>query len=227
MSVTAAVIGAGRMGSVVVKQFPESTQKIVIDRHPERAEALAAQVQGKSASSLEAAREADLIAVVLPAAAVNETVDKLTGIAKPGAIILNMATSGVVDSAVRVKNKDVRVVDAKIIGHAKSMEQGEPGLVVVKTEDEKIFELIKSQLPGYLDVVPGDADLVPKINTIGSGEGIKAAVAARKQLQALNIPEEWIHVCIRTACAGTMKSYTENDLGHFARELADKYEKEL
>lgn len=227
MSVIAAVIGAGRMGSVVAKQLPESTAKIVINRSLERAQALAAQVQGQGSSSLEAVREADLIAVVLPAPEVNKTVEQLAPLAKPGAVIINMATTGTVEESVRAKNSHVWIIDAKIIGHAKSMEKGEPGLVVVKTDDAATFARIKSQLPGFLDVVQGDADLVPKINTIGSGEGIKAAVAARKQMQALSIPEEWINVCIRTACAGTMKSYTENDLGHFARELADKYEKEL
>jgi len=49
----------------------------------------------------------------------------------------------------------------------------------------------------------------------------------RKKLVALNIPDEWIDVAIRTVCAGTMKSYTENDLGHFALELVKKLEREL
>lgn len=48
----------------------------------------------------------------------------------------------------------------------------------------------------------------------------------RKKLAALNVPDEWIDVAIRTVCAGTMKSYTENDLGHFALELVRKLERE-
>jgi hypothetical protein len=86
---------------------------------------------------------------------------------------------------------------------------------------------IRSQLPGFTDVVVGDADLVPKMNIIGSTEGIRAAVSVRKQLRQLGeLPEEWVNVVIRTVCAGTMKSYTENDLGHFALELAKKLEAE-
>ena len=66
-----------------------------------------------------------------------------------------------------------------------------------------------------------------KINKIGSTEGIKAAVKVRKKLSELDVPEEWMHVAIRTVCAGTMKSFTENDLGHFALELVKRIEEEM
>ena len=53
----------------------------------------------------------------------------------------------------------------------------------------------------------------------------------RKKLSTLDVPDdwpnEWIDVAIRTVCAGTMKSFTENDLGHFARELVNQLEKEM
>jgi len=226
MSVTVAVIGAGRMGSVVIKQLPFETKKIVIDSDIAKAEHAAASVGGKAYSNLEGVADADLIAVVLPAAAVNETVEKLMEIVKNGAVIINMATTVNIDAGILNRNKNVHVVDAKIIGHAASITRGEAGIIVAKTDDEKIYQLIKSQLPGFDDVVLGDADLVEKINTIGSTEGIKAAVTVRKQLRKMNIPDEWINVVIRSVCAGTMQSFTENDLGHFAMELVKKLEKE-
>ena len=67
-------------------------------------------------------------------------------------------------------------------------------------------------------------DLVQAVNTIGSTEGIKAAVAVRKQLKAMGIPDAWTDVVIRSVCAGTMKAFTENDLGGFALELVKKLE---
>jgi hypothetical protein len=67
---------------------------------------------------------------------------------------------------------------------------------------------------------------VETINSLASSEGIKAAVAIRKKLQTLNVDNDWINVAIRTVCAGTMKAFTEDDLGHFARELVRKLEQE-
>lgn len=226
MKLKVAIIGAGRMGSIVGQQLPADVEKIIIDTEEEKAKALAEEIGGNYATSLEAAKDADVIDVVLPTPAVNPVISQLADIAKDGAIVMNMATSAVVDEAIKAKNPRIHIVDAKIIGHAKSMSQGAPCYVVVKTDDENIFKIIESILPEYKKVVMGDADIVSKINSIGSGEGIRAAVRVRKLLKEYNIPKEWEDIVIYTVCAGTMRSYVENDLGHFARELADKLEAE-
>ena len=227
MSFCVAVVGAGRMGSVVAGQLPDSTKKIIIDIDPDKASRLAETVGGISSGSLETANQADLVAVVLPTPAVNETVDKLLDVVQKGTIILNMATTAHIDPAIMNNKKEIWVVDAKIIGHAMSISRGEPGIVVVDCDDSSRFHLIREQLPGFHKVVQGNADLVERINKIGSTEGIKAAVKVRKKLSALKVPEDWMHVAIRTVCAGTMKSFTENDLGHFALELVKKIEEEM
>jgi len=227
MSICVAVVGAGRMGTVVAKQLPKRTQKIIIDIDLEKADRLAEIVAGISSDSLESAGSSDLVAVVLPTPVVSETVGKLLNIVKEGSIILNMATTARIDDAVLKKNKDISIIDAKIIGHAMSISRGEPGIVVIDCNDKCRFDFIKDQLSGFHKVVQGETSRVEKINRVGSTEGIKAAVTVRKKLMALNIPDEWIDVAIRTVCAGTMKSYTENDLGHFAMELVKKLEREL
>ena len=227
MTICAAVVGAGRMGSVVAERLPKSTKKIIIDIDLEKARRLAGKVDGIPSDSLESAGEADLVAVVLPAPVLNETVNRLLNGVKKGAIILNMATTAHIDPALFKKNKDISIIDAKVLGHARSISRGEPGIIVVKCDDEGLFDFIKEQLSGFYKVVKGEADLVEKINKVGSTEGIKAAVKVRKKLSKLNIPEEWIDVAIRTVCAGTMKSFADNDLGHFALELVKKVEKEM
>lgn len=227
MSICMAVVGAGRMGSVVAGQLPKRTNKVIIDIDPEKASRLAETVGGTSSDSLESANKADLVAVVLPTPVVNETVETLLNVVRAGTIILNMATTAHIDPAFFKNKKEIWIVDAKIIGHAMSISRGEPGIVVVDCDDTGRLDLIREQLPGFHKVVGGDAGLVEKINKIGSTEGIKAAVKVRKKLSELNVPEEWMHVAIRTVCAGTMKSFTENDLGHFALELVKKIEKEM
>ncbi len=227
MSICMAIVGAGRMGSVVAGQLPKSTNKIIIDIDSEKASRLAETVGGMPSDSLESANKADLVAVVLPTPVVNETVEKLLNVVQKGTIILNMATTAHIDSAFLKNKKEIWIVDAKIIGHAMSISRGEPGIVVVDCDDASRFDFIREQLPGFHKVVRGDAGLVERINKIGSTEGIKAAVKVRKKLSELDVPEEWMQVAIRTVCAGTMKSFTENDLGHFALELVKRIEKEM
>jgi hypothetical protein len=138
-----------------------------------------------------------------------------------------MATSARIDTGLIKNNRGISIVDAKIIGHAMSISRGEPGVIVVNCSDQGKFDRIRKQLPGFQKVVQGEADLVEKINRIGSTEGIKAAMNVRSKLLKLGVPEEWIDVAIRTVCAGTIKSFTENDLGHFALQLAKKIERQM
>lgn len=214
-----AVIGAGRMGSVIAGQLPPDTRKIIIDSDLKKARRLANAVDGIGSDTLNSAAEADLIAVVLPAPAVNETTLQLIDQAEPGTIILNMATAAAIDPFLQHKRPDILLIDAKIIGHAQSISAGEPGIIVVGTEEDATLEKIRSRLPGFQAVVSGDPNLVAHINRTASTEGIRAAVRVRHQLSEYSIPDEWIDVAIRTVCAGTLKAFVEDNLGDFAREL--------
>jgi 3-hydroxyisobutyrate dehydrogenase-like beta-hydroxyacid dehydrogenase len=222
-----AVVGAGRMGSIVAEQLPGNTEKIIIDIDLEKARRLAEKVDGIPSDSLESTNKAEMVAVVLPTPVVNETVEKLLNVVQKETMILNMATTAHIDPSLFENNKGISIIDAKIIGQAMSISRGEPGIIVVKCDDNDKFDRIRKQLPGFHKVIQGEADRVEKINRIGSTEGIKAAMKVRSKLLKLDVPEEWIDVAIRTVCAGTMKSFTENDLGYFALQLVKKIESEM
>lgn len=226
MNLTIALIGAGRMGTFFGNQMPTDARKIVIDTDEDKARRLAGEIGAAFDTSLSAAGEADVIAIVLPGPAVNPVAAQLGPIAKNGAIIMNMATEGVIGEETKRAYPAVHFVDSKIIGHARSMVLGAPGYVVVNTEDDDVLQKVAYCLPGYAKVVKGDSSIVPRINKIGSGEGIRAAVSVRKLLKQYNIPKEWEDIVIYTVCAGTMRSYVEGDLGEFARKLADQLEAE-
>lgn len=222
-----AVVGAGRMGSVIAGRLPHDTRKIIIDIDLQRARKIAENCGGKASDTLESAAAADVVMVVLPTPEMAGAVAQLVDFVRPGALILNMATSAQFDPAITAKRPDVSVVDAKIIGHASSIVAGERAIVVVKSDDPVILHRIQSRLPGFPRVVSGDAGMVETINRTGSVEGIRAALRVRQRLSRQNIPGEWIDVAIRTVCAGTMKAFVEDDLGGFARRLAKTIEREI
>ena len=66
MTLKVAIIGAGRMGSIVGKQLPAEVEKLIIDTDEAKAKALAEAIGGSYALELSAAAEADVIDVVLP-----------------------------------------------------------------------------------------------------------------------------------------------------------------
>lgn len=221
MKITIAIIGSGRMAHVFASQLPKETTKIIINKNITSAKVLADEVNGTAYDSYEYVKEADLIALIIPASAINEVLEEIVKYKKEGSIVINMATSAHINPDIIRENENI--IDTKIIGHAKSMaEWGEPGLIVVNTDNKEVFDIIKSQVPGYRNIVIGDSDLVEKINNIALEEGIKAAMAASEKLEKLSVPDEWIITAIRTATSGGMKSYLEGDLGHFGKELVEK-----
>lgn len=221
---TVAVIGAGRMGTYFCGQIPKEFEKIIIDRDEAKARELAQSVGGRYGSSYSLAAEADVVAMILPKPVIASAARELAPFVKEGAVVLNMATGAQVEPATVEAFPGVRFVDAQIIGHARSLMEGAPAFVVLGTEDAAVCEAARACMPGYTRVLMGDASLVGKINKIGSGEGIAAAVKVKKQLQEMQIPEDWIDIVIYTVCAGTMRSYVQKDLGEFAQELADRLE---
>lgn len=224
MKKNVAVIGAGKMGSVVIRQLPEESQVVIIDLDLEKVKKLADKAEATYDNSLQAAKDADVIFVILPANSVEETVEKLQDIVKTGAIIVNMATSICIDKLAKKHRGDIGLIDAKIIGQASAISNDEKGLVIVKAADSAMFDLVKELLSGLFTVEQGDADLVEKINTIAVYEGIKAAAAINRQLTEMNIPKNWSDLVTAKVCIPTMKSYLEGTLGPFAKAIAKELE---
>lgn len=222
---TIAVLGAGRMGSIAAEQLPSEAGKIIVDPNLETASRIASKIGGKAYAEYSCLKDADIVLMVLPAPVIPEAAKLAAQHVRPGTILVNMATKGVVPEDLKALFPDVLFVDAKIIGHAISMRDGAPCFVVVNAEGE-VFERVKYALPGYAAVVQGDSTLVPQINSIASSEGIRAAVRVKKQVKGFNIPEEWIRPLVYTVCAGTMRAYIDNNLGEFAQKLAEQFEKE-
>ena len=227
MKTKVAVIGAGRMGSIAAGQLPGDVESVIIDRNAAQAEKTAAETKaGGWSTEYSAASDADMILLVLPTPAVAPAAEEAASVAKPGAVIVNMATKGDMPADLKARYPMLTFADAKIIGHARSMRLGAPCWVVCNAERKEDFDRIAHVLGGYANVVRGDSSLVPLINSIGSSEGVRAAVRCRKLLKQYSIPKEWEDIVIYTVCAGTMRSYVENDLGEFARKLADRMEEE-
>jgi prephenate dehydrogenase len=114
-----AVIGAGRMGSLIASKLPTEIKKIVIDKDRDKAREVAEQVEAEYSDKIEMAAAADMIMMVLPTPAIKEMVGKLMDVVKDGTTILNMATTAQIEPAMVLNNRDIAIIDTKIIGHAK------------------------------------------------------------------------------------------------------------
>ena len=224
MDLHVAVIGAGRMGSFVGVQLPAGVRKTIVDSNEEAAKALAVEIGCSYGTTMNDARDADVIILTLPASVIEDVVKEVAGMVKEGSLILDMATGNQISDEVKADNPNLTFLDAKIVGSALVMKLGFPGWVVVDSEDAEMLDRIRFLLPGYSRVVSGKAKLVQELNTIGAEEGIRAAVSVRKKLRSYQISREMEDLVIRTVCVGTMLGYVDDDLGHFGKSLAERLE---
>ena len=219
-----AVIGAGKMGGFMARQLPPPLEILIIDPDRQAAENLAASLGRASAATSAAGAEAVILAV--PAGALLQAARETVGVAAPGALIINVATSQTLPPDLRDKRPDLTFVEIKIIGNARAMDQGAGSLMVADTHDKNLLARLAAIFPGFGGLVGGDPNLAAAVNEVCTNEAIRTGVKLRRKLAAMNVPAEWMEAALESVAAGTLAAFAKNELGPFARALAERLEKE-
>lgn len=222
-----AIIGCGLMGSGVASLAAPQTELLLIDRDPQKAQALAETCQGLCACDLRAAADADLIAVVLPAPAIEDAFCQLADIVRSGAILLDMATKGVIPPSVREKRPDVSFIEAKIVGSGIGVSLGLKALLVVDARDEALLHTLRAALPGFGWILPGDTAMAPQVNVRGAYWGIRAAMEVEQELRAMGLPEAWVKAASGCLVPGSTIGLSQDRMGKFNREIAERVLREI
>ncbi|WP_162008004.1 NAD(P)-binding domain-containing protein [Heliorestis convoluta] len=217
-----ALLGAGRLGALIVKRLPKEVELLVIDKEEEVARNVASMTAASYSTSIEDVQEATVAILTLPAPIVIPVLQELQskGIGN-NTLFINMATT-ITAEKIKSAGIDLPVVGVKVIGHFREMELGEEGLLVIDATEKERYQRIAELLKDLAPSVPGPADQVAFVNSVAAEEGIRAALRVEKRLRQAGVPEEWIAVALRVPTAGTMKAYSINDLGPFARELVQR-----
>lgn len=224
MNVT--VIGTGRMGSVIAKRLPQEHNRLLINSGKTEGKELADRIGAAYTTDLRKLKESDVIILCVPATTTSIIAKQAASFAKEGAIFINCATKAFFEEQLKQNYLNLYFVEAKMIGHAGSLEQGKSAFVVVDTDKREMFHMIAELFYRMGTVQMGDAKSVPALSTMAAEAGLRTAVALRKQLTMYGLPEEMENILIESVCAGTMSAYVRNDLGHFGQELAEKLESE-
>ncbi|KAB2951185.1 hypothetical protein F9B85_13345 [Heliorestis acidaminivorans] len=217
-----ALVGAGRLGALVAKRLPRETDLIIIDTEEVVARDVAAFTKADYSTALKDIEGATIAILTVPAPTVIPLLQTLQSqeIGRD-TLFLNMATT-ITAEKIQKAAIDLSVLSVKVIGHFREMELGERGLFVLDETDAETFQRVSSLLEEVAPSVQGFSDQVALINSISAEEGIRTALRVEKRLRQAGVPEEWIGVALRVPTAGTMKAYSLNDLGPFARDLVKK-----
>ncbi|MDK2835380.1 MAG: hypothetical protein PWP21_157 [Thermosediminibacterales bacterium] len=220
-----AIVGAGRMGRILIDKLTSWFDLLVIDKDYKKLELVNKEYNIKTTDNLNAVSLADLIILALPGDAVQPVIELMNNYIRDNQIIVNIATNVTLEM-ISQKLKSNKLVSAKIIGHFHEIKSGEIPIVVLDNvlpySDLKRIESLLSVFSKIGITVFGNEKMVKKINTIASEEGIRAAFYIKEKLKKEGIPEDLIRFAIRNVASGTMKAFASGDIGPFAQKIIQK-----
>lgn len=219
------LIGPGQLGAHLMAAA--AGERRTIGRDAEQTQAFA-RTQG-CAWSLDPrdAADGDVIAVAVPAGATPAVLEAAADCAKPGAVVLNFATTCDIDPALRERRPDVHWLEAKMAGSAVGMAHGLKSAIVLGTEDESLLARVREALPGLAGCfLLGDTSIVSMVNTLSTEAALRAAVSVKKELAARGVPQAVIDAAVGCGLPGTTISFQRGTLGAFARNIVKKLEDE-
>lgn len=223
---TVGIIGLGRMGKLLAKRIDGHCSLLLYDRDQENASRVGS---GLSASVVNIGQlvHADMIILALPTVAVLPAAKELLAVlSRTDQVLVNIATSQNTKQLADIVDHRAKVVSAKIIGHAKEIEQGEIPVIMVDGPDEDAIIMVADIFKSLGNVEQGPEDLVQSLNALASAEGVRAAYRIRRKMQVEQIPERFWETAVRNVAAGTMKAFASGDVGPFARQVIDEMEGE-
>lgn len=218
-----AVAGAGRLGRLLARRLPGGTCRAIYTRRPEAAGDLATAVGAAAGAEPAVVRGCDVVLLALPPDAVAAALEAFRPHLAPGTLVVNMATQ-LETEPLRRRFPEWRVAAAKLVGHAREIEAGEIGAVVVDHAAPSEFALIRRLLGGLGPVLAGDEKLVLQVNTAVAEELLKALRGLERRLASLGVPEAVAAAALQGSAPGVLRSLAKNDLGPFLRSVVEREE---
>lgn len=213
-----AIIGAGRMGSLLANRLPGNVRKVIISRRRNSAVQLADEVGGIAADTLSAVRGCGVVLLAVPGPVLPNLLPDLVPHLEQDALVVNMATD--VDTGELAEAfPEVHLVAAKVIGHAREMAHGAPGIVVLDRVTAEEEETLATLLGGLGPVIQDDEAKVRAANTAVAEEMVRAEQNLRQRLEDLAIHPDLIRIAIKTTAPGVLRSLSDGDAGPFVQEV--------
>ena len=214
------VIGAGRMGRILAARMSAEHDVSIYDANSQDAKVVAESLKLKVIDSL-AEMDADAVVLAVPDSAVGPCINELHKTHKRWNVF-SVATTISREILAAMPGENVRRLNVKIIGHAGEMNRGSQPVIVIDNGDDKMVQMAQQIFALVGNVLHGDADQVKQINSVATGEALRAAVEIERVLKSVGIVDpELIRGALSQVAPGVLRAYAEDDLGPFARNIVN------
>lgn len=202
-----AIVGAGKMGRELARRLSDS-----YDIH----------LYGRNHTHNEL-KAAEILIMALPSNDIIEFIKYYTKVKAENQIIVNVATAIKNDQIKREAKTSIRIVAAKIVGHAGQMGYGVNPVVAVSGEDGQDMQVIERLFQKVGNTIAASEEMVENINKEATWQGVRTAMELEKYISQLNLStaneNKLIDAALDNIVVGVIKAYRNNELGGFAKKL--------
>ncbi len=213
-----AIIGAGRMGTLLASRIPRNTRKVIIAPRKERAQQVADEVGAVASDQLSAVRGCAMVFLAVPGSAVDQVVQEIAPHLEADALIVNLATD-VMTAELAVTYPRLRFAGAKVLGHVREIQLGSSGVVVLDHVEGEDEQRLRALLEEIGPVTRDREEMVLAANTAIVEVLERARAELSDRLSQLGLDGELVRVVITAAGPGVLRALSEGDIGPFAQSV--------
>lgn len=206
------------MASLLAARIPGAYRKVIISQRKAKAVALADEVGGVAADQWSAVRGCHVVFLAIPGSAMVQVLQEIAPHLDEGALAVNMATDVMTDDLAAQVPK-VRLAAAKVIGHAREMALGSPGVIVLDHVSPADEDRLRPLLEG-LGAVVGDREAKVMAAAAAVAEAmVKVEAELRKRLEEIGLDRSLVQAAIATTGPGVLRSLSQGDAGPFLQQV--------
>lgn len=221
MGLKVAIVGAGHMAALLAERIPMKIRKVIIAERKAEARAVADEVGAVASDQISAVRGCGLVFLTGSGATVPALLQEAVPHLSQGSLVINTAME-VNTAELAEAYPDLRVAAVKILGHAREMSHGSPGVVVIDHLKPEEAVRIRPLLEALGPVVQDDEGQVRSAHEVIVDALTNTVAELRRRLGDLGLKPELQAVAIRTVGPGVLRSLADGESDFDSQEIDRK-----
>ncbi|MFC0473194.1 hypothetical protein ACFFHM_22520 [Halalkalibacter kiskunsagensis] len=218
------VVGSGRLASMVLALLKEKKETYLYGRNEQTVGTLLQTFPDVQMGEKTSFSKIKHVFLCLPKTGYEQFLNESADFFPNDVTIYHMATA-VTESDVQKWCHGKRVVPLKLAGHAAVVRNQLKGLFVIPPHYQEELLTISKWFPS-MEIVIASEDEVLLANQLGTEEAIRMIILLNKRMRKHNLPESIIKQTFNQTVHGVIDAYQRNDLGGFAKKIADHLQQE-
>jgi pyrroline-5-carboxylate reductase len=214
------VVGSGRLASMLLTLLKEKKETYVYGRNEQTVVTLLKQFPGVKKGDQSIFSQVEIVFLCLPKSGYEEFLKEYATLFSKDVTFYHMATA-LHENDVKTWCAGRSVVPLKLAGHAAVVKKQLKGLFVIPPHYQEKQSIIAKWFPS-MDIAIAEEDKVLLANQLGTEEAIRMILLLKERMAKHNLPESIIKQTFDQTVHGVIESYQNNDLGGFARKIANQ-----